>query len=236
MIAALEREVAPLLKCARRVEREHDGRRFTFFENEETVIVCGGMGAEAARRAAEAVIALYHPQLVQSVGFAGALLSTLRVGDIFVPSIVIDARDGSRSQTQAGAGTLLTFMSVAGGQQKATLAQAYAAQAVDMEAAFVAAAARAREVKFRAIKVISDEIDFEMPDMSRFFGARGQFKTASFVFFAALRPWLWGRVITLARNSHQAAKKLSKYLSEVRFKPDAPVEARANSISSKVLS
>jgi adenosylhomocysteine nucleosidase len=227
IVAALEREIAPLLKRARRVEREHDGRRCTFFENEETVIVCGGMGAEAARRAAEAVIALYHPQLVQSVGFAGALQPTLRVGDIFVPSIVIDARDGSRTETQAGTGTLLTFMSVAGVQQKASLAQSYAAQAVDMEAAFVAAAARAREVKFRAIKVISDEVDFEMPDMSRFIDARGRFKTASFVFFTALQPWLWGRVITLARNSNQAAKKLSKYLSEVHCKADATLEVRA---------
>ena len=69
---------------------------FVFFEQDEIVVVCGGIGAEPARRAAEAVIALYRPALVQSVGFAGALDATLRVGDIFCPAEVIDARDGSR--------------------------------------------------------------------------------------------------------------------------------------------
>jgi len=68
----------------------------------------------------------------------------MRVGDIFSPAILIDARDGSRTQLEAGEGTLVTFMAVAGATQKANLAQAYGACAVDMEAAAVAAAARAR--------------------------------------------------------------------------------------------
>ncbi len=51
----------------------YDGRSFVFFERDDMVVVCGGIGVEAARRAAEAVIALYHPALLQSVGFAGAL-------------------------------------------------------------------------------------------------------------------------------------------------------------------
>ncbi len=214
IVAAFEREVAPLLKRTRRVERENDGRKFTFFENEGMVIVCGGMGAEAARRAAEAVIALYHPRLVQSTGFAGALQSELRIGDIFVPSVVINASDGSRNETEGESGALLTFMSVADVKQKAALAQAYGAQAIDMEAAFVGAAAQARGTKFRAVKVISDEFNFEMPKLSRFIDGQGRFRTANFILFAALRPWLWGRVITLARNSNAAARRLADYLTE----------------------
>src|SRR4249920_2585172 len=95
MVAALEREVRPLVKGWRGIEREHEGRRFKFFENGQTVLVCGGIGAEAARRATEATIALYRPGLVQSVGFAGALDPALKVGGIFSPSRVIDTRDGS---------------------------------------------------------------------------------------------------------------------------------------------
>ncbi|MGA8270563.1 MAG: hypothetical protein WB919_03330, partial [Candidatus Sulfotelmatobacter sp.] len=162
-VAALEREVSPLIKNWDRLQQNYEGRSFIFFERADTVVVCGGIGALAARRAAEAVIALYDPLLVQSVGFAGALDATLHVGDIFTPSQVLDARDGSRFQLQAGKGTLITFMEVAGSAQKKKLGAAYAAQAVDMEAAAVAAAARAHNIAFAVVKVISDEADFEMP-------------------------------------------------------------------------
>lgn len=225
IVAALEREVAGLVKRAKRVEREHEGRRFTFFENDEAVIICGGIGLETARRAAEAVIALYHAALVQSVGFAGALQSNMRVGDILVPAIVIDGRDGSRIEIADGNGTLLTFMSVAGAKQKSVLAQSYAAQAVDMEAAAVAVAAQAHGVAFRAVKVISDEMDFEMPDMASFVDARGRFRTIAFAAHAALRPWLWPGLGTLARNSKKAASALERYLRDHRA-ANQPAEAK----------
>lgn len=224
IVAALEREVKELIRNWSRIEREFEGRRFAFFERDELVVVCGGIGTECARRAAEAVIMLYHPARVESVGFAGALDEALRVGEIFRPTEVIDARDGSRFETgrfETGRfetgddqrdGRLVTFMAVAGAEQKAKLAQAYQARAVDMEAAAVFAAARARGVAFGATKVISDERDFEMPQMADFIDAAGQFKTASFVMYVALRPWLWKRVAVLARNSSKAAKALGAHL------------------------
>jgi nucleoside phosphorylase len=221
IVAALERELKGLIRNWSRVEREFEGRKFAFFERDELVVVCSGVGAECARRAAEAVIALYHPERVESVGFAGALDETLRVGEIFRPAEVIDARDGSRFETgrfenadQQGDGRLVTFMAVAGAEQKAKLAQAYQACAVDMEAAAVLVAARAHGIAFGATKVISDELDFEMPRMADFIDTAGLFKTASFVMYVALRPWLWKRVATLARNSNKAAKELIAHLEQ----------------------
>ena len=214
IIAALEREVRTFTKGWSRVQRDHEGRSFVFFERDEMVVVCGGIGVDAARRAAEAAIALYHPILVQSVGFAGALDPSLQVADLFVPAVVIDARDGSRVTLEGGnrEGVLLTFMAVAGVAQKSNLAQAYNAQAVDMEAAGVAAAASAHGIKFGAVKVISDESNFEMPRVARFIDAQGRFRTASFALFVTLRPWLWTRVATLASNSRKAARALGEHL------------------------
>ena len=212
IVAALEREIADLLKHSSAVKREYQGRTFQFFERDDAVAVCAGIGTEAARRATEAAIALYQPALVQSVGFAGALESNMRVGDIFVPRLLIDVRDGSRTEIADGNGALVTFMSVADATQKTRLAQAYAAQAVDMEAAGVAAAAHAHGIAFRAVKVISDPMNFQMPDMTRFVDGQGRFRTISFAAYAALRPWLWPRVATLARNSKQAAAALERHL------------------------
>jgi adenosylhomocysteine nucleosidase len=227
IVAALEREVCGLIKRSRRVAREHDGRNFAFFERDEWVLVCGGIGVQAARRAAEAAIVLYCPAQVWSVGFAGALDESLRVGDIFVPSAVIDARDGSKVFVAWADSrkSLITFASVAGAQQKRNFADAFGAKAVDMEAAGVAAAAAARGVGFAAIKVISDEVDFEVPAMDRFIDPQGRFRTLAFAAFMALRPWLWMRVAALARNSRKAARALAVHLESLGRELNQPVEA-----------
>jgi adenosylhomocysteine nucleosidase len=225
IVAALEREVSGLTRNCLRVEQKYDGRSFTFFERDEMVAICGGIGLEAARRAAEAVIALYHPTQLQSVGFAGALNRSLHIGDIVEPAVVLDARDGSRVKIEGGEGTLVTFMAVASAEQKASLAKAYSAQAVDMEAAAVATAASAHGIRFGATKVISDEFDFEMPETARFIDSQGRFRTAAFAAYVTLRPWLWSRVATLARNSRKAAKALSAHLERLQRQQNEMVEA-----------
>jgi len=220
MVAALEREVRPLVKGWRRVEREYEGRRFKFSESGKTVVVCGGIGAEAARRATEAVIALYVPELLMSVGFAGALDPALKVGEIFAPSRVIDAGDGSSVEIATGRGVLVSAVAIAGVEQKAKLAESYGAQAVDMEAAAVARGAQARGVRFMAVKAISDESTFAMPPLDRFVGGNGQFRTTKFVTFAALRPWLWPRVFQLAGNGAKASKALCAELDRSIHEPN----------------
>jgi len=207
--------VRPLIRYWRVSEKEHAGRSFRFFENENVALVCGGIGTEAARRATEAIIALYAPSVVYSAGFAGALDAHMKVGDILEPRWVINASDGSRVDTGAGEGTLLTFGSVASPQQKAKLQDSFRALAVDMEAAAVARAAEVRGVRFAALKVISDEAGFVFPSMERFVDANGQFREVQFALFSALRPWLWPRVAQLARNSGRASRALCDGLRKI---------------------
>jgi adenosylhomocysteine nucleosidase len=214
IVAALEREVWPLVKDWKVAEREYEGKKFKFFEKADGVLVCGGIGAQAARRAAEAVVSLYKPDTVQSVGFAGALDRSWKVGAILMPHYVIDAQDGSRVEIVNGEGVLISVAAIASVEQKQKLAKIYGAQAVDMEAAAVAKGAEARGLAFSAVKVISDEIDFELPSMEEFVGADGQFKTGKFVGFVSVRPWLWGRVMRLWKNSAIATSTLCRFLAE----------------------
>ena len=216
-MAALEREVRPLVceKDWRVREQDAGGRRFRFFEKDDVVLVCGGIGAEAARRAAEAVIALYAPKVVCSAGFAGALDPALRVADIIQPRRVVNASDGSSVNLNRGEGVLVTFGAVASPAQKAKLRDSFAAQAVDMEAAAVARAAEARGVGFAVVKVISDEFDFSFPAMERFVDSSGRFLEIRFALFAAVRPWLWPQVLRLARNSGRASRALCDQLRKM---------------------
>ncbi|HEX9110370.1 MAG TPA: phosphorylase [Terriglobales bacterium] len=208
IIAAMEREVKPLIRGWKFRTLEHGGHRYRLFENGDAVLICGGIGAEAARRATEAVIQEARPVRVVSVGFAGALDSTLKVADVFEPRTVINAADGVRAATGSGQGTLVSYAAVAGKEQKQRLGRAYGAAAVDMEAAAVAQAAQARGVDFAALKAISDAAGFSMPATERFLASDGQFRTVKFALHVAVRPWLWGSTIALARNSARASRAL----------------------------
>jgi adenosylhomocysteine nucleosidase len=215
IVAALEREVRPLIKGWRVSETGRDGRKFRFFEHEDFVLVCGGIGAAAARRAAEAVITTYAPPVIYSAGFAGALDRTLKVGDIVEPRRVVDASDGSSVTLDDGEGVLVTFASVADARQKVQLRDSFSARAVDMEASAVARAAEARGIGFGVVKVISDEADFVLPAMEQFIDAQGQFLEGRFAAFVAVRPWLWPGVYRLARNSGRASRALCDRLSKL---------------------
>jgi adenosylhomocysteine nucleosidase len=223
IVAALEREVHPLVKDWAMTIVEHEGREFTFYESSYAVVVCGGIGAEAARRAAEAIIAKCSPDVVVSAGIAGALVPELHLGETIFPAVVIDPQDGSRHETAIksaplantplGRTMVVSSSEVAGVAQKQQLAKSYGAQAVDMESAAVARTAMVHALPFVAIKSISDEFDFEMPEMSGFIRA-GEFQTGRFALYVALRPGLWPSVYRLARNTRIASENLCAWLRE----------------------
>jgi adenosylhomocysteine nucleosidase len=214
VVAAMEREIAPFVKDWPSTRREYEGQSYKFFEKEGTLVVCGGMGAEAARRAAEAAISLYEPELLISAGFAGALDPTLQVGDTLTPRHVIDAADGSRTDAGSGEGILISFETVADTQQKARFATAFGAHAVDMEAAAVARAAESHGVKFLACKVVSDRSDTHLPPLAPFIGKDGRFQTGKFTSYIAFRPWLWKGLWRLASDTMKAAQALGYSLEK----------------------
>jgi adenosylhomocysteine nucleosidase len=218
IVAALEREVQPLVRGWRsyRLPAADGLHRLRFFESESAVVVCGGIGREAATEATRAVLERYHPQVVISAGFAGAVVPELQVASILDPARVIAASTGTAFGTGgAGSGVLVTVAAVAGREEKRRLAERFSAQAVDMEAAAVAKAAQAGGVRFRALKAISDELDFPVPPTEGFLSPRGEFRTLRFAIYAALRPWLWASALQFGRNCSLAAEALAKTLASL---------------------
>src|SRR5260370_7717084 len=90
IIAAMEREVRPLIRSWNVRTLEHGGRRYRLFENGEAVLICGGIGAEAARRATEAVIREVNPMRGVSNGFARALEGSLQSGQVLDPPTLLN--------------------------------------------------------------------------------------------------------------------------------------------------
>lgn len=223
IIAALERELRPLIKSWPNSTFAYEGHEFTAYESNYAVAVCGGIGAEYARRAAEAVVARYSPEILVSAGVAGATVPELHVGETLFPSLVVDTLDGSRHQTDINsavlAGTplartvLASSESIASPTLKRQLAKSYGAHLVDMEAAAVARAAQKHNLRFIAVKTISDDADFNFPELNRFVH-RGKFATGAFVLYMIPRPWLWLKVIRLGRNAKVASHNLCAWLRE----------------------
>ncbi len=217
IIAAMERELAPLVRGWKKGILSSGDKTFIFFERDGVLAVIAGIGCKNAEQAARAVVAQYRPTLLISAGLAGALIRSLKAGSVFTPGVVVDVADGAEYRCVAdgnhvSGGVLVTSAEVAGAEAKQELVARFHGLVVDMEAAGVAIVARQEQIGFRCVKAISDEADFAMPPMSRFIAANGTFQSGKFALWAALRPWQWMKVAALAGNSRRATAALCERL------------------------
>jgi len=224
-VAALLREIAPLVK-GWQTDSALRARGIHLYWNEQAIVVCAGMGAQRATLAAQAAFAMGAVSSLTSIGWAGACDPAFHVGHVVEASVVIDARTGERFEGRSGVSRhsasgsvvfesrpiIVTVPLPSSVHEKRRLAETYSASAVEMEAAAVARFAQIHQLPFFAVKAISDEADFELPDMDGFVDAQGQFREAAFGLHVALRPWLWLRVLRMARSSKLAAENLSAAL------------------------
>ena len=218
-IVAMPREVKPLLERSQQVsadefpgvqELAHTLRHpQSVYRWENGIVVCSGPGYKNAASAAREAIERFSPEVLVSIGFAGALASGMKVGDIFVPRHVVSERTGSAFTSPRGRGSLVTADTVVGADRKRVLFKRFQAQAVDMEAAAVAAVAASRDCDFLALKVISDELDTRIDFIEPFIRPEG-LRRGAFIAHLLVRPWLWLTVFRLWRDSRRAAESLSR--------------------------
>ncbi len=163
LAAALSWEVRPLLGRRRGVRK--DGRIFSFLAGETPVhLVVAGVGAENAYQGARELLDRFPLRGLVAIGFAGALADSLVPGDLVLADHVFDQRTGERFAcseiwpvAKALRGGLLGATEfVASAVEKRSLAAEWGTVAVDMESAGVARAAAERQVRFSAIKAITD--------------------------------------------------------------------------------
>ncbi len=214
IIAAMEREVAGLVRSWSSGMVESRGRQWKAFQTPRAVLVCSGIGALAAGRAAEAIAGMGVEVLI-SAGFAGALLPGMRAGAPLTPEMGVDADTGARFRAIFGGGTLVSAGRVLREEEKSGVAHRYDAQGVDMEAATVAAVAERHGCAFLAVKAVSDTLEGIVPPVELFIDGEGRFHTAQFVAHVALRPQLWRSVARLAANQRRASRTICGVLDAI---------------------
>lgn len=175
VLFALEREAAPFRRAVRTLPH--------------VSIHVSGVGRARARRATE-LLCDSRPEFVIAAGFCGALVSSLRVGDIV------------RSPQILTVDHLVTDPA-----EKCQLGESH--DAVDMESAAVEAVCARSGVPFLAVRAVSDTVDTALsPELVRLLSG-GNVSPIKACRALLRKPSLLGEFLRLARDTKLAARNLA---------------------------
>ncbi len=189
-----------------------------------TLVAVSGIGAEAARRAAESLVAAGVSGLA-SWGVAGALDPELGAGDLLLPREVI-APDGAGILTTPAwrdrlaadlapglvpsSATLLTNpTAITTVADKASAWRSTGAGAVDMETLAIGRIAIARELPFIAVRVIVDTATDLLPQAVMAATRDGQVRIGRLLRELVVAPTEIGGLLRLARRYRLAKRTLA---------------------------
>ncbi len=175
IVGALDEEVSGVRRQMTITEtRTHPSIFAGEYRNKKVVLARSGVGRERVERAVRAVFERYAVTAVVSLGFGGALNSTLSGGEIIVSTtlkcpdssecLASDAKLVSLAGGRCGTGvTVARAAQDAAGKRQ--LGVDYTADVVDMESYWVARLAAERGVPFLSVRAISDAVDETIPDL-----------------------------------------------------------------------
>jgi adenosylhomocysteine nucleosidase len=184
-------------------------------------MVANGPGPKLAGRAVDVVKEHLPMDGLISIGFCGALQPSLRACDIFVATEIVGVAPAlaPTSQKPFKTGKLLSIDRVISTTaEKAELGKA-GADAVEMEAAAVAARAREWKVPFYAVRVVTDTYDESFPlEFNQMRRLDGHFSRVRILGAAMRKPLaVFPELIKLNSRTKRAARALGDFLADCRF-------------------
>lgn len=209
VLFALEREAAPFRRLARDLKAVR--------------ILVTGVGSTRTRAVLEKLFSEpLPPSIIIAAGFCGALQADLQVGDVVIASEVVDqsGRSWATNSQLSRAGQpkrrLLTVNHlIANASEKKRLRELHRADAVDMESAVIAEICAARDVRFAAVRAVSDASETELsPQLVRLLSG-GNVSVWRAVCALLGKPSLFGEFRRLARDTRLAARKLAEVLENI---------------------
>jgi len=228
--AALPQELKPLLNHVEPQERLRTDAfpliRATYL-NHELAVAFTGIGIRNAEKIVTSVLDVFHPDLILSIGFAGALYDGAAVGDVIMATSVSFVSQNSLRVTAPvpGEGRLLkgqqdslgvrfgSFFTLETPMEKKTVRALVPTETLypvcEMETFPIAELARKRGVEFLAVRSITDRADEEIP--SDFFTIASGSGTRQHIRAAGLlvrKPHLIPMAVKLAVRSRKASRNL----------------------------
>ncbi len=190
-----------------------------------------GEGVANAESHLEAWLDRSAARAVLSIGFAGALSSSLQAGDLVIASEIRDSTEGPDATLLAAArqvqidapvrfGTALTSHEILWqAESKRTLASSLCANAigfVDMESTAIARVCGRRGVPFLIIRSITDLLDEDLPlDFNQHRTPDGRVDPKKVVKAALLRPAAFKGLFELRRRSRLCAGRMAEFVERL---------------------
>ena len=220
IIGAIKDEIAGIKKEMRITNtlRWPTGNAFAgTWRDAPIVLVRSGMGCDRARRALAEIAGKYTLKRIISIGYAGALDPSLKVGDVVVADQVVKSYslDGELLGTmpEVARGTLLTVdQVVATPPEKKALREKYSAVAVDMETFALAEETQARNLSFASVRAITDTADQELIDCGHLVEADGEVSKLKAGWHVLTHPGDLKGMIDLGQHAKTATASLTEFL------------------------
>ncbi|MDA0806983.1 MAG: 5'-methylthioadenosine nucleosidase [Planctomycetota bacterium] len=229
IVSALPIELGQFMDRCERV-KHYKGGDLTFrggrYDGIRIVVAESGMGYARARKATQAMIDAHAPKWILSSGFAGALLPTMKLGEIVMANEIVDqhGQQISINLTLASdeanglyVGRILTADEmVRTVEEKKQLHEKHEAIAVDMESLAVAQVAAETKTGFMAVRVISDDMSADLPsEILSVIGDTGAVRVGAALTSLFKRPESLKDMLHLRTNALAAAKSLATFLDGV---------------------
>jgi adenosylhomocysteine nucleosidase len=179
----------------------------------EVVATTTGIGTLAAARTAERVLDFTPLDHLLVVGIAGGIGSSVDIGDLVVPDVVIDLSTGAEHRpshlgSTASRGTLVTLDELLVDQDEARRLERRGVIAIDMETAAIAAVCERRGCLWSVFRAISDRADDGSTDAAVFglAGPDGDPDVSALARFVLTKPWRVPQLARLARGMRLATR------------------------------
>lgn len=240
ILGALKEEIADLRRKMIIEETSSEQNYHIYkgkYKNKDVLLGQTGLGQENAERATEFILERYPATALISLGFTGALVEELKIGDI-VLSTTLYSREGQTEETpkiQSAIYPDANLISIAietqkvkmtgfpqvssvtvanpitDPKEKLALGKTFHAEVVDMESYWIARITSARRIPFLSIRAVSDTVKDTLPPFDRFLNSGNrQWKRATLYFLT--HPQQLIKLFSLYRNARRARKNLTTFM------------------------
>lgn len=224
------------LKKTVTIKEQHKNARGVFsrsiIHDKEIVLVKTGVGPKSAAAAAKHIIAVYEPCCIFSIGAAGAVDSSLQVGDIVVVQKIFQESGQALSCDHDLSQNVFQIIQESGlpvirgnclsikrfihqKAEKKRLAARFNVQVVDMESSALAHVICSAGINFIDVRIVSDTAAHDTVDMNSVVSCRLQSGAAGVCMYFLRHPFELIRAVTLKKNLYQVSSLIAQIVETV---------------------
>lgn len=238
LTAATKQEIGGISRCLNKKQRIPDARCEAWlntYKDKEVLTIQTGIGRNGADSIIASILTSYQPSAILSLGFGGALIPDLKIGDLVICASVVSedeiygtsanpycadeylvhctVKAVDRNGLKWLRGTGITISKLASdAKKKHRLRDRIQAEVCEMEDYWIARVASDCGIPFLAVRVIYDEIGTVLPEYDRMVDRQGNMKLDRTMAYVLTHPGQLLSMWAAYRNCCRAKESLSVFI------------------------